>query len=270
MAVFNSLTIDGINSLDYGIYITGEAVYNAPERAIEMVTIPGRNGALAIDQGRYENIEVTYPAGCFAVDKADFARKISAFRNILASRYSYKRITDTYNPDEYRLGLFRSGMVVSPNSYNRAGEFDIVFDCKPQRFLVDGEEPMELTATDVLTDHNLEAITDHNGNPFTATVMIHTLTNPTPFECKPLIVVNEACTIRINSQSVTVTSGTFPVYIDCDMMQIYCIGSGGAITNASNRVAFSPRWKFPVMPSGDMTFSSTSPQIEIIPRWWIL
>jgi hypothetical protein len=34
MAVFKSLTFDGINSLNYGIYITGEAVYNAPERAV--------------------------------------------------------------------------------------------------------------------------------------------------------------------------------------------------------------------------------------------
>ena len=139
MAIFRSLTFDGVNSLDYGIYITGEAVYNAPERAVEMVTIPGKNGALAIDQGRFENIEVTYHAGCFADNQADFAEKVMKFRNALASRYTYKKLTDEYHSDEYRLGLYKSGLEVDAVHYSTAGEFDITFDCKPQRFLTSGE-----------------------------------------------------------------------------------------------------------------------------------
>lgn len=139
MAIFKALTFDGVNSLDYGIYITGEAVYNAPERAVEMVNIPGKNGALALDQGRFENIEVTYHAGCFADNQADFADKVMKFRNALASRYTYKRLTDEYHPDEYRLGLYKSGLDVDAVRYGTAGEFNIVFDCKPQRFLVDGD-----------------------------------------------------------------------------------------------------------------------------------
>ena len=139
MAIFRSLTFDGVNSLDYGIYITGEAVYNAPERDVEMVTIPGKNGALALDQGRFENIEVTYHAGCFADNQADFAEKVMKFRNALASRYTYKRLTDEYHTDEYRLGLYKSGLEVDVVHYSTAGEFDITFDCKPQRFLTSGE-----------------------------------------------------------------------------------------------------------------------------------
>ena len=88
MAVFNSFTFDNENSLDYGVYITGEAVYNAPERAVEMVSIPGKNGALALDQGRFENIEVTYPAGTFGAEQAEFAGRMRAMRNMLASRYN--------------------------------------------------------------------------------------------------------------------------------------------------------------------------------------
>jgi phage-related protein len=139
MAIFKSLTFDGINSLDYGIYITGEAVYNAPERVVEMVSVPGRNGNIAIDQGRFENIEVTYPAGCFADSQADFANKVMRFRNALASRYTYKRLMDEYHSDEYRLGLYKSGLDVDAVRYGTAGQFDITFDCKPQRFLLSGE-----------------------------------------------------------------------------------------------------------------------------------
>lgn len=153
MAVFKSLTFDGINSLNYGIYVTGEAVYNAPERAVEMVNIPGRNGALAIDQGYFENIEVSYPCGCFADTQAEFASKVSAFRNAIASRYSYKRLTDEYNADEYRLGLYKSGLEVDAVRYGTAGQFTITFDCKPQRFLLDGDA--ELSPTDYSDVHTV-------------------------------------------------------------------------------------------------------------------
>lgn len=153
MAIFKALTFDGVNSLDYGIYITGEAVYNAPERAVEMVNIPGKNGALALDQGRFENIEVTYHAGCFADNQADFADKVMKFRNALASRYTYKRLTDEYHPDEYRLGLYKSGLEVDAVRYSTAGEFNITFDCKPQRFLVDGDRAISPTEwSDVQTE----------------------------------------------------------------------------------------------------------------------
>ena len=143
MAVFNSLTFDGENSLDYGVYITGEAVYNAPDRAVELISIPGRNGAIALDQGRFENIEVTYPAGTFGDDQPEFASKIRAFRNALASRFNYVKLTDSYHPDEYRLGLYKSGLTTTPVQRSKAGEFPIVFNCKPQRFLTSGETEVD-------------------------------------------------------------------------------------------------------------------------------
>lgn len=145
MALFNSFTFDNENSLDSGIYITGEAVFNAPERVVEMVNVPGRNGAIAIDEGRFENIAVTYPAGCFADNMTEFAEKVANFRNILASRFTYKRLEDTYYPDEFRMGLYRSGLEVDVVNQARAGKFDIEFDCKPQRFLKSGEIPVEYT-----------------------------------------------------------------------------------------------------------------------------
>lgn len=141
MAVFKTLTFDNENSLDYGVYITGEAVYNAPERAMEMVSIPGKNGTIPLDQGRFENISVKYPAGAFGKTQSEFASNIMKFRNVLASRYRYVRLSDDYNTDEFRLGMYRSGLETKPVSMSRAGEFDITFDCKPQRFLVSGETP---------------------------------------------------------------------------------------------------------------------------------
>ena len=146
MAMFKDFTFDGENSKDYGVYISGDAVYDAPERAMDMVQIPGRNGALALDNGYYKNIDVTYPAGCFAGDQADFAAKLSRIRNMLASRHRYCRLEDAYHPDYFRMALYKSGLDVSPVARNKAGRFNIIFDAKPQRFLKSGEVVQELDA----------------------------------------------------------------------------------------------------------------------------
>lgn len=179
MGVFNALVFDGINSLNYGVYITGEAVFNSPQRAVEAVTVPGRNGDVLLDLGRYENIEVTYHAGVFGVDQSEFATKIRTFRNLLASRVGYKRITDTYNPNEYRMGTFIASVDVTPTSMDRHGEFDIVFNCKPQRFLTSGET----------------AITVTDGG---------TVTNPTLFESQPLLAIKGYGTVGFNGYEVEI------------------------------------------------------------------
>ena len=146
MAMFKDFTFDGENSKDYDVYISGDAVYDAPERAMDMVQIPGRNGALALDNGYYKNIDVTYPAGCFANNQADFAAKLSRIRNMLASRHRYCRLEDAYHPDHFRIALYKSGLDVAPVARNKAGRFNITFDAKPQRFLKSGEVVQELDA----------------------------------------------------------------------------------------------------------------------------
>ena len=139
-----TFTFDGENSADYGLYISGDSVYNAPNREIDMISIPGRNGQLAIDMGRYENITVTYPAFVIADTQAEFREKIRRIRNWLCSKTSYQRLTDDYNPESFRLGLYKSGLEVEPIFYNRCGEFKMSFDCQPQRFLFEGEEVFTL------------------------------------------------------------------------------------------------------------------------------
>lgn len=175
-AIFKSLIFDNENSRNYGVYITGEAVYNAPEREVEMISIPGRNGAFALDKGRFENIEVTYHAGIFADTEDDFAQAVSDFRNVLCSRTGYCRLTDEYNLDEYRMAIYKSGLEVTPATL-RAGEFDIVFDCKPQRYLMSGESELSVSDGDVIF-------------------------NPTLFDASPLLEVEGYGTVSFNGYSI--------------------------------------------------------------------
>lgn len=145
MAIRNSITFGGVNSADFGIYISGEGVFNAPERDVEMIEIPGRNGELALDKGRFRNIEVTYPAFNFEPNDYDtFAQNLSDFRNAICSQIGYQRLTDTFHPGEYRMATYISGLEINPIKYNTASEFELVFNCKPQRYLTSGEEPITI------------------------------------------------------------------------------------------------------------------------------
>lgn len=175
---YKTFTFDGENSGDYGVYITGSAVYNAPERDVEMIKIPGRSGAFVKDNGRFENIEVTYPAGIYAESQEDFAQALSDLRNMLASRKGYVRLTDEYNPEEYRMAVYKSGLNVDPAAFQRAGEFTITFDCKPQRWLTSGES----------------AVTIANSGD--------TITNPTLFEASPLLEIDGYGTIGFNGYEI--------------------------------------------------------------------
>lgn len=180
MAIENSITFGGVNSADYGIYISGEGVFNAPKRDVEMITIPGRNGEFALDQGRFENITVTYPAFNFEPNDYDtFAQNLSDFRNAICSQKGYQRLTDTFHPDEYRMAAYIGGLEIKPIKYNTASQFSIVFECKPQRFLTSGETAVTVTSGD-------------------------TITNPTLFESSPMLEVTGYGTINIGDQPITV------------------------------------------------------------------
>lgn len=175
-AIYKTLTFDGASSASFGVYITGEAVFNAPEREVEMITVPGRNGAYALDKGRFENITVTYPAGIFADTDADFSEAISDFRNWLCSREGYVRLEDDYHPDEYRLAVYKNGLEVEPAKLN-AGEFKIVFECKPQRFLKSGEDEITVESGDLVP-------------------------NPTRFDASPLLSIYGYGTINIGDYTI--------------------------------------------------------------------
>lgn len=176
--LFKSLRYGDIDTKEYDVYISGDAVFNSPARDVEMIEIPGRNGAYALDKRRYKNIDVTYPAGLGTKNEAEFRRKIEDLRNALSSKVGYQRLEDDYNGEEYRLAVYKSGLDVNPTML-RAGQFDIVFDCKPQRFLKIGEIEMPVSSGGIIT-------------------------NPTLFDSQPLLRVLGYGKITVNTSDIVV------------------------------------------------------------------
>lgn len=181
----NSIVFGGVNSADYGIYISGEGVFNAPKRDVDMISIPGRDGAFALDKGRFENIEVSYPAFNFEPGDYDtFAERLSDFRNAICSKRGYQRLTDSFHPDEYRMATYIEGLDIKPIKYNTAAEFTITFNCMPQRWLTSGESKITVADGD-------------------------TITNPTLFESHPLLEVEGYGHISIDGNTILLDDGDY-------------------------------------------------------------
>lgn len=192
MIPYNSFEFNGINSMDNGVYISGSAVFNAPERDVEMIVIPGRNGEFIRDNGRFNNIEVTYPCGMFGDDDFAFRTKLRQFRNMLAGQTGYHRLVDTYNPDEYRLAVFKDAVEVEPAALNTAGQFEVMFNCKPQRYLMSGESTIEVEDGDKID-------------------------NPTPFDAQPMIMTKGYGTLTVNGYEIEITNELLgPVVLSYD------------------------------------------------------
>lgn len=232
----SSLTFNGQDLRAFGLYISGEGTYNAPTRAVEEEIVPGRNGTLIIDGGRFENIEVTYPA--FIAD--DFDENIASLRNFLLSTQGYARLSDSYHPDEFRLASFSDGITVKTSGrYNVQGQFDLAFNCKPQRFLTSGETEQSFT---------------EDGS----------IINPTSMDAKPIIRIIGTGTVGVGDVQITFDGSSAYVDLDCEIQDAFY-----GVENKNNSITLTPN-RFPVLGAGatGITVGDGITEVIITPRWW--
>lgn len=235
--MINYLIFGGKRSRDFGIYISGSGAFNAPERDVESISIPGRNGDLILDNGRFYNITVTYPAFIHR----DFQRQARAARDWLLASSGYQRLEDTYNPELFRFARFSGPMDFDTRFQNSGGELTLAFDSKPQRFLKSGEQPLTLTA-----DAELR--------------------NPTSYPSLPRITVYGAGAGALNVAGTVITISEIDEFLtlDSDIQDAY-----KGIQNKNSTVSLD---EFPALPAGvsELSFSGGIEKIEIIPRWWTI
>lgn len=235
----NVIIFDGVPSDSFGIYAGSTASDNAPERDIETVVVPGRNGTLTIDNGRFQNIEIPYT--CFI--RRGYEDNIAAARAFYCSRVGYKRLEDSTHPDEYRMARYASGMEVTPSQMRKQGYFTLTFDAMPQRFLKTGETPAEYT---------------ENGKIYNATM----------FDAKPLLRVYGIGTFGVGTEIITILDNPLEfVDIDCESMDAY----NGA-TNCNSYIRLDSG-DFPVLAADGETgvaLGSGITKIVITPRWYTI
>ena len=236
----NYLTMDGMDSRTFGLYINGVDTFGAPAREVSTLQIPGRNGELIVTADRLQNYDLTYSAFIYR----NFNANIAALRAFLLSKTSYFRLEDTYHPDEYRMAFYRGPFTPTVTQRLNAAKFDLTFNVKPQRFLKSGEQAMTIYGSD-------------------------TITNPTRFTARPLIRFYGNGTITVGSTIVTITNNAYSnIYIDCDTMD--CYDYNHSTRNSSVSVSGTD---FPKLAPGstpvDFQFEYASQTLPAItPRWW--
>lgn len=230
--VIGHIVYDGVDSRDFGVIVSSVGTHNAPQRVVEEVAIPGRNGTLTIDNGRFENITIPY----IAMILHDFADKFDNFKAFLLSRKGYKRLEDSFSPNYYRLAKIHSEITPSVVTWDVAGKFEIPFDCDPRRFLKSGEDPIEFSAS---------------GNIY----------NPTYYDAKPLLLVEGNGTVSLNSKVITVSGISNYVYIDLESLNAY-----NGNTNMNDKVSLPDNAT--LVPGENTITLNGVTKVTITPRWW--
>lgn len=237
------ITFNGVSSESLGIKVWTFPQYEVPEKEIQMIHVPGRNGDIVVDLDSYKNVERSYQVSLYDKEKT-FAELATILSNWLHSANGYAELSDSYEPDYYRTAIYKEEATYN-NFLNAAVTATIVFNCKPQRFFTSGASAWSFA--------NLS-------NPG----------NPTSTYSRPEIKVIGNGTLTINGKTISVTgnNGT-TLYIDSEIQDVYYY-SGTTVMNGNGRVTFSDG-KFPTLKPGSNAVSSSGfSSVEVRPKWWTI
>ena len=225
----------GKNLNDFNIFATNAGIYSAPSRGFESIPIAGRNGNLIFENNKYENVEHRYPIAILD----DFNANYAALKSFLLSQKGYKRLSDTFYPDEFYMATFsRFDSVNQPFYKADKGSCVLVFERKPQRYLRSGENMVEFTTGG-------------------------TLNNPTQFDALPLIRVYGEGTLTIGDISIDIDTSEAYLDIDCELQEVLQTGGNLDVTLTNG--------EFPKLTAGENELAFTGlTKVEITPRWWRL
>ena len=229
--------LDGKDASDFGIQLEGEMTFSPPVPIYEAETIQGKNGDLILETGSFENRTGT--AKCFILEK-NASRSVGAANAFLLAKGGYRRLENSNDPDHFWLAVVEKG-VDYENRKDALIPFEIDFDCKPQRYVKDGEEPVAFTS-----DGNI-----FNGYGFTALPIIK-------------VYGSGEGSVTIGSVTVEILENNGLLILDSETQNAY-----NDFGNKNNKVKAPV---FPVLVDGNnaVSFSGAIEKIEIIPRWWEL
>ena len=233
------VVFNGISSQDLHIQVQTEPSYDFPEKDYDVTHVPGRNGDIVIDQGSWQNVSRKYNLAMDA-GKISYTEVASKLVQWLHSASGYARLEDSYEPDFYRMAMYKDSGSIS-NIFNKAGQIDVEFTCKPQRYFKSGE------AADIFV-----ASSEYR--------------NPTDFPAKPLVKIHGSGSgvVGIGTYTVTINDIIDGMIVDSEQQDTY-----KDQMNCNSKVSIT---EYPKLVSGNNTISISGgvTSIEIIPRWWTL
>lgn len=235
---------DGRSSNDVQVIVASIPSYHFPERKMEVISVPGRNGDIIISQDAYNNIVLKYDLAIVGLGET-LNEPVRAVMEWLMRPKGYARLEDSYNPEVYRMAFVKNSMEIE-NRFMTLGRAVVEFNCKPQRFLRVGDRP-------ILASNGLK------------------LANPSIYPAKPLIALkgSGSAVLRVGTSVLSISGfGTGgEIDIDCESQSAFY-----GTTNLNNKITLTSGG-FPELKEGNTQITWTGSgvtKVTITPRWWIL
>lgn len=237
VVTFNNITSSSLNA-----QVEHPPEYEIAERDYNIIPVPGRNGDVSIDNGRYKNVDRSYQIAIGSVN-GNFTALAHSIADWLHSANGYVRLEDSYEPDYYKMAMYTESNSIA-NILQQAGRATITFNRKPQRYLKTGDT----------------LIIPPSGS-------IYTITNPTINTSLPILTIlgTGNGTVTIAGYTITITGLISSITINSEIEEAY-----NGSTNM-NMYATLPNG-FPQLKPGNnsISYSGGITSVKVQPKWWTL
>jgi len=231
----NYFVFDGFRSETAGLLVERRRSLGLPQRDVDKINIPGRNGDVLIDHGSYQNVRVMYD--CAARDNA----ALELLKQALTAGGGYRLLTDSFSPWQ-RMALYSSALDIEELILQRAFRFTITFDCKPQRW---HDRAQQITGTN--------------------SVVIARPAGYTQGDPRIEITGTSNITLTLPQGNIPLGALTGSAVIDSEAMVAFRNNAGG--TRTAIDIPFWPRL---TAQNTTITATGSVTGLKISPGWWCL
>lgn len=252
---------NNISTLDMGVIIQAPPVYEFPSRNYENIQVEGRHGDLLIDKKSYNNVRRTYRLALVFRENTSFINNAIKIVEWLTGAKGYVRLEDSYDPEHFKLAVFKDNGELQ-NIYDKVTAINATFDCKPQRYLKNGEELITIPA------NGTEVIIFNPTNEIALPEIILKDSN------EPIITIkNEAYNIHIifNIEKNGVNE---TLVVDSEVEEAYSTTNGSVNTLVTitepgiNKIHMLKL--YPGFNKVSISNNNANAKLTIKPRWWRL
>jgi len=147
----------GIKAQDMNLRILNDITFESPNRSTTIIQIPGRNGSLIMDNGRYEDITRSIPCRLEAPRNRDVEELISRIHNWLGKDIGYHEFLWHKDPDYVYRARAENG-AVSGRKLSRLANTLIDFRIHPIKYIKSSMIEREVDhGTIIVNDVEMEA-----------------------------------------------------------------------------------------------------------------
>lgn len=141
---------NGVKSNDLSLHIYNTNWFSSPERDYSTQSIPGRDGDLILDEGRYSNLLVKYECDLKLPASAVLADRIKQW----LMSYKYLPLFDSGDSEHFRYAIPVKPFSEITEESIWFGSVLLQFNCKPYRYKYTGQTAMTYEAPDSIDLYN--------------------------------------------------------------------------------------------------------------------